>query len=316
MTDDRINLRTHLPGNQPIIVIDPDKAMPWFISNDGLSIGVESLALNPSYSFAKNVLVPEKTLALWLGFPSLLFLYKLVPDDVRMAPKRVLAPKGSPDPYETCWDFEYCMHLLTTIQVEESVRKKAIREAWNYFTLAALQVVRNTFRSAHTKAQEELHKARLKIEELNTLGTARVDMSRLPAFNRETFPEASVTGFLEEEDVRVSYDEKGYVYARFPRETFHRDVPAGKFHHVAKVHKENYARFGSLVPAGMKYPISYVDGSAEKDTIVVGFTLLSQDLFEIREEQDRHPTVDAWLALTKRLVRQYIVHNQHMKIAR
>jgi len=317
MTDDRINLKTHLPGGQPLIVVDPEKTMPWFISNDGAAIGIESLAMNPSYSFAKNVLVPEKTVALWLGLPSLLFLYKLVPDDVRQSPRRVLAPKGSPEPYETCWDFEYAMHLLTSTEgIEPLVRKRAIKEAWNYFTQAALQVVRNTFKAVHTKSLLDLHAARAEIERLNTLSPRKADLSRLPEYNLNSFPEASVSGFLEEEDVRVCYDEKGYLYIRFPRESFHTDVPLGKFHHVPKKAAENHNRFPSLVPSGMRYPISYVDGSAEKNTIVVGLTLLSTDTYELREQQDRHPEGDAWHDLAKKFVRMYIVHNQHMKIAR
>lgn len=313
MTDDRSKIKTHLPGGTPIIVLDPDKEMPWFVATDGSAIGVESLALNPSYSFARNVLVPERTVAMWLGFPSLLFLYRLVPEDLRMAPRKVLAPPGSQEPYEDCWHFEYVIELLTTVKVEEIVRKKALREAWNYLTVASLQVVRNTWKSVHPKLLVELHDAKLQVEKLKAEGPARSSKARLPPYDRNTFPEASCAGFFEDGDVRVSYDEQKFVYVRFPRETYHTGVPTSKFMSVPGRSRENHDKFPSLVPAEVHYPICFVDGSAEKDTIVVGFSVLPHELAEVKGNQKSRPNEDAWLELAKRTLHHYAAHHFRMK---
>lgn len=311
--DDRLTVKTPLYGGGPIIVIDPDRHVPVFVSNDGSALGVESLALNPGYSFAKHVLVPEERVANWLGFPTPFYLYQLVPDDVRMAPRHIPNGKDKPIP---CWTFEYAIHLIYTAKIEPAVRTSALKEAYQYLSMAALQVCRTAFRSVHTEAQLQLAKARERIDQMEKAAASPKDKSRLPSAHILAFPEGSSDGWVEYEYVRVAYTYIGHLYVRFPRETCFRDVPKARAHMAATISRQNHGTYPTVVPTEVTYPISYIDGDSDGDTIIVCFKLLNDDRERLEAEDERNPEGDAFALFCDKFARRVHAHVEHMKMVR
>lgn len=305
MTDDRLSVRTPLPGGGPVIQLDPNREMPVFVANDGKTIGVESLALNPNYSYAKQVLVPVDVVCEWLGFPSLFYLSKVVPDDKLMAPREIGSQK--------CWTFEYAMHLAYTAPVTESVRIAAVHAAWKYLTIASLQVCRSSLKFVHDNALTELAVLRTRVKEYEHYSLEQGRKSPLPPVFESTFPECSGTGWVEDGDVRVTYLTTGYLYLRFPRETHHRNIAPVRLQCAATRHRENHDKYPSVVPKDTLHPVCFVDGKAEGNTIVVGFRIIATDLMIIRDRDDQHPDRDVFQEVATAFMQLFVTHREGMR---